>query len=117
MDWQVTLSEQQRLFVRLLPRLFDYAHSMGYELTLGDAFRDPRVFGMIGEPKGYGHARSAHKNRLAIDLNLWKDGNYLSDTPSYTFLGDYWESLHPLCRAGIHFGDGNHFSMIRDGVK
>lgn len=113
----MTLSEQQRLFVSLLPKLISYAYGMGYELTLGDAFRDPRVFGMIGEPKGYGHARSAHKNRLAIDLNLWKDGNYLSDTPSYTFLGEYWERLNPMCRWGGAFSDGNHFSMIRDGIR
>lgn len=117
MDWPVTLSEQQRLFVRLLPRLFDYAHSMGYELTLGDAYRDPRVFGAIGEQKGYGHPKSAHKQRLAIDLNLWKDGNYLTDNDSHAFLGAYWKSLHVLNRHGGDFGDGNHYSQIRDGIR
>jgi len=113
----VTLGEQQRLFVSLLPRLIGYAYAMGYELTLGDGFRDPRVFGMIGDPKGYGHARSAHKNRLAIDLNLFKDGNYLQDTAAHTFLGEYWEGLHPLNRWGGRFKDGNHYSQERDGIK
>lgn len=113
----MTLGEQQRLFVSLLPKLISYAYGMGYELTLGDGFRDPRVFGMIGEPKGYGHARSAHKNRLAIDLNLFKDGAYLADTAAHTFLGEYWEGLHPLNRWGGRFKDGNHYSQERDGIK
>lgn len=115
----MTLGEQQRLFVRLLPRLFDYAHSMGYELTLGDGYRDPRVFGAIGESKGYGHSKSAHKQRLAIDLNLFKDGNYLPDTAAHTFLGTYWKSLHVLNRWGGDFTnkDGNHYSQIRDGIQ
>lgn len=113
----MTLSEQQRLFMSLLPKLISYAYGMGYELTLGDGFRDPRVFGMLGEPKGYGHARSAHKNRLAIDLNLFKDGKYLADSDSHAFLGEYWKGLHVLNRHGGDFGDGNHYSQIRDGIR
>lgn len=116
----MTLGEKQRLFVRLLPRLFDYAHSMGYELTLGDGYRDPRVFGAIGESKGYGHSKSAHKQRLAIDLNLFKDGVYLSDSKAHAFLGAYWKALNPLCCWGGDFktnADGNHYSITHEGRK
>lgn len=113
----MTLSEQQRLFCSLLPKLIGYAYGMGYELTLGDGYRDPKVFGNLGESKGYGHPKSAHKQRLAIDLNLFKDGNYLPDTDAHTFLGEYWKGLHVLNRWGGDFGDGNHYSQIRDGIR
>ena len=67
----MTLGEKQRLFARLVPRLIDYAYFKGYEVTLGDAYRDPRVFGQIGVKKGYGRSKSNHKIKLAIDLNLF----------------------------------------------
>lgn len=113
----MTLGQKQRLFASLIPKLINRAYETGYELTLGDAFRDPRVHGVVGEKKGYGHPKSAHKNRLAIDLNLFKDGKFLESTESHAELGAYWESLHPDCRWGGRFNDGNHYSMEWDGVK
>lgn len=110
------LGDQQRLFMRLIPRLLDKAHEMGYELTLGDGFRDPRVFGNVGERIGYGHPRSAHKQRLAIDLNLFKDGVYLQTSEDHRPLGEWWEQQHELCRWGGRFNDGNHYSMEYNGV-
>ena len=38
--------------------------------TFGDAYRDERLHGKYGEKRGYGHAESDHKRRLAVDLNL-----------------------------------------------
>lgn len=113
----MTLREQQSLFMRLLPRLIDFAHEAGYDLTLGDGYRDPRVFGHMGEKKGYGRANSQHKQRLAIDLNLFKDGKFLQDTEDHRPLGEYWESLHPSCSWGGRFRDGNHYSLERHGFR
>jgi hypothetical protein len=112
------LSERQRLFTKLLPRLIDFAYEQGYELTIGDAYRDPRVHGVIGMKVGYGHQNSNHKNRLAIDLNLFKDGKFLQETTDHTPLGEFWEALHPLCRWGGRFKDGNHYSVESpEGMK
>lgn len=105
----MTLREQQSAFVRLLPALITYANQQGYELTLGDAYRDPRCFGYTGESKGYGARNSLHKLRLAVDLNLFKDGVWLRTTNDHRFLGVYWESLDPHCRWGGRFQDGNHY--------
>ena len=102
---------------RLLPQLLLYVHERGYEATLGDAYRDPRAFGKKGVEGPYGHPKSAHKMRLAIDLNLFRDGIYLTSTEDYLPIGTYWKSLHPLCRSGIDFDDGNHFSIIYAGMK
>lgn len=101
----MTLREKQSLFVILVARLIEHAYNQGYELTFGDAFRDPRVT--------YGHPNSNHRKRLAIDLNLFIDGVYMDDTESHRPLGEYWKSLHPLCRWGGDFSnpDGNHYEM------
>ena len=114
----MNLSQRQRLFMRLLPRLIDYAYAQGYELSIGDGFRDPRLHGAVGVKMGYGHAKSNHKNRLAIDLNLFKDGLFLPNTTDHTTLGEFWEKLDPLCRWGGRFNDGNHYSVESpDGMK
>ena len=114
----MTLGQRQRLFTKLLPRLIDHAYAQGYELTVGDAYRDPRVHGAVGVKLGYGHMNSNHKNRLAVDLNLFKDGVFLQDTGDHFLLGEFWEKLDPLCRWGGRFKDGNHYSIESpEGMK
>lgn len=116
-DVKLTLAEKQKLFMKLLPRLLDKAHSLGYEVTLGDGYRDPRLFGKVGETKGYGAPFSMHKDRTAIDLNLFREGRYLTKTEDHEPLGKFWESLHPLTCWGGRFNDGNHYSITHDGRK
>lgn len=114
----MTLVEKQRLFAKLVPRLIDKAHEFGFEVTLGDAFRDPRVFGKLGAKVGYGNAFSCHKLRLAIDLNLFRDGAYITtETPEYLALGEWWERQHQFSAWGGRWADPNHFSFVHEGVK
>ena len=112
----MTLGDKQRLFFRLLPRLLDKVIELSYEGTTGDAFRDPRVHGEIGVRRGYGHPKSAHKNKLAIDINLFKDGRYITDDEGHREIGEWWVQQHPLCRCGSSFGDYNHYSIEHNGV-
>ena len=95
----MSLREQQSRFTRLVADLIIFAYEHGYEVTLGDAWaRD-------------GHKKNSfHYIRLAIDLNLFKDGIYLKETEDHRLLGEYWESLDPLCTLGGRWGDGNHYS-------
>lgn len=104
-------------FARRVARLIDKAFELGYEVTLGDAYRDPRVHGDLGVRKSYSHPKSAHKVRLAIDLNLFKNGEYLDSTEDHRVLGEWWELQHPLARWGGRFDDGNHYSFECEGVK
>jgi hypothetical protein len=113
----VTLGQKQRLFARLVARLIDKAYELGFEVSLGDAFRDPRVHGAMGVRKSYSHPSSAHKIRLAIDLNLFKDGEFLEQSEDHRPLGEWWEQQHPLARWGGRFNDGNHYSFEHNGVK
>lgn len=112
-----SLGQKQERFMRLLPRLLDKAHEMGYEIRGGDLFRDPRVHGTIGEKKGYGHSKSCHKIKLAIDLNLFKDGKFLGNTEDHRPLGEWWEQQSPDCRWGGRFNDGNHYSITHEGIS
>jgi len=113
----MTLGQTQRQFARLVGRLIERAYEMGYEVTLGDAYRDPRVHGEMGEKSSYSHPSSAHKVRLAIDLNLFKDGRFLTETDDHRPLGEWWEQQHELARWGGRFRDGNHYSFEHNGVK
>ena len=100
-------------------QLINYATAIGVQLTFGDAYRDPRVHGEFGAKKSYSASRSVHKLRLAVDLNLFVDGVYITtgNHPKYKLLGEHWESLHDLSRWGGRFKDANHFSFEYYGVK
>jgi hypothetical protein len=111
----VTLGQRQRRFTRLVGLLIEFAYQRGYELTFGDAYRDPRVHGAVGQRVGYSSANSLHKDRLAVDFNLFRAGRYLTRTEDYAELGEYWESLGGIW--GGRFNDGNHFSLEYGGRK
>ncbi|AQZ96547.1 M15 family metallopeptidase [Halopseudomonas phragmitis] len=110
-----TLGQKQRRFTRMIGLLIEYAYQNGYELTFGDAYRDPRVHGQVGEKKSYSSAGSLHKQRLAVDFNLFRDGRYLTQTEDHRLLGEYWESLGGAW--GGRFNDGNHYSLEHDGRR
>ena len=95
----MTLLQQQQTFARMVPRLIDQAHALGFSVTLGDAYRDPRC--------PYGSRSSRHKSRLAIDLNLFRDGDYIRDTESHRPLGEWWIEKGGIL--GGVFDDGNHY--------
>ena len=113
----MTLGQKQRLFSKLVGQLLGKIYEMGYEVTLGDAYRDPRLHGNIGVRQGYGSPNSSHKERLAIDLNLFKGGVFLTTSEAHKPIGDFWKTLHPDCRWGGDFKspDGNHYSMTNGG--
>jgi hypothetical protein len=95
----MSLRKQQTEFMRMVPRLIDKAFELGYEVTGGDLYRDQRC--------PYGSKSSAHRVRLAIDLNLFRDGVYLTDTTDHRPLGEWWESQGGIW--GGRFEDGNHY--------
>lgn len=118
------LSVKQQHFTRLVGELIRFAYSKGYALTLGDAYRDPRVHGAMGVKSSYSSSNSNHKVRLAIDLNLFVDGEYITNGShsAYKELGLFWESLADqqlgiITAWGGRFNDANHFSLEHNGRK
>ncbi|EIV9525868.1 M15 family metallopeptidase [Klebsiella aerogenes] len=113
----MTLSEKQQLFTRLIAQLILWADEKGYRLTFGEAYRTPEQ-AALNARKGSGISNSLHTKRLAVDLNLFINGQYQTDSAAYLPLGEYWESL------GGSWGgrfksrpDGNHFSLEHEGVR
>jgi hypothetical protein len=106
----MSLQQQQSCFAIMVAKLIQQAVIMGYEVTLGDAYRDPRLHGAIGVKKGYGTANSFHKQRLAIDLNLFKEGKFLQSTEAHKPLGTWWKSQGGTWGGDFKTPDGNHYS-------
>lgn len=111
-----SLRQTQEDFARLVPRLIDKVFELGMTCTLGDAYRDPRVHGIVGVKKGYGHSKSGHKRRLALDLNLFINGEYVDNEEGHKALGEWWEKQDPRCRWGGRFNDPNHYSLFYEGM-
>ena len=103
----MSLSATQQQFALSLAKLVIYADSIGLPVTFGDAYRDPRLHGAMGVKLGYGSANSCHKLRLAVDLNIIKNGA-LAPESEYIKLQDYWRKN--LGGSPMIPGDSNHFS-------
>lgn len=113
------LSEKQRRFPLMIAGLVDFAYKNGYELTFGEAYRTEEQQKLYLEKGLSKTMNSKHRDRLAVDFNLFKDGCYITDKNKYRFLGERWESLGG--RWGGRFGvspenyqkevgwDSNHF--------
>ena len=121
----MTLSEHQQEFALHFAYLVMHINSVpGYTCTHGDLYRSPKAFGGMGEKGPYGRNKSAHKNRLAGDLNLFKDGKWITERGPFEQFGAYWKAMDDLNRWGGDFdfdGDGigddaNHFSRIYRGI-
>ena len=112
----MTLREKQSLFVSLSARFIIWAESQGYQFTYGEAHRTPEQAAR-NAANGTGIRNSLHSDRLALDLNLFRDGLFLTATEDWKALGEHWESMHALARWGGRFGDGNHISLTHEGRK
>lgn len=116
----MTLGEKQRLFMRLLTKLLTWVHEQpDYELVGGELQRS-KAQAEANAASGSGIANSLHTKLLAIDLMLFIKGIYQTESEAYRPLGEFWKSLHPLCRWGGDFQtrpDGDHFSITHEGVS
>ena len=109
------LGEKQELFAQLIAEHMLWLINHGYTIRCGD------FFAKTGHRKG-----SNHYKKLAADLNLFKDGEYLNETGQHHHSGKKWERRHELCRWGGNWDkdeiagepgedDGNHYSVIHEG--
>ena len=110
----MTLLEHQQLFARLVASLLGKVSELGLEVTLGEAYR-PNETAELYALQGKGSSQSVHPLRLAIDLHLFRDGEFLTRSEDHAVLGHWWEQQHLFCRWGGRFGDGNHYSLMWKG--
>jgi len=113
------LREQRCLFTRLTAQLITWANEHGYEVSYEETMRS-KAQAQANATSGAGIVNSLHTIGLAVDLNLYIDGDWKKTSEAHAPLGAYWKSLHPLCRWGGDFRpriDGNHYSMEWEGRK
>jgi hypothetical protein len=112
----MTLREAQSLHVQLTAMLITFIQQAGFQLTWGETLRT-KLDAVADASGGAGIANSLHLIGLAVDLNLFKDGFWLTQTSDHKPFGTYWKSLNPLCRWGGDFSkpDGNHYSITWEG--
>lgn len=114
----LTLRQKQSLFAVHVARLIIYADSVGYHMTLGEAWRSEQEATRLAL-SGQGIRRSLHQDRLAVDLNLFsRDGIWLTRTEDHRPFGEWWIRQHVLARWGGYFQhrkDGNHYSFTHEG--
>jgi hypothetical protein len=117
------LLHKQFIFSPLVARLILFAYQKGYSVTLDWAYRPPEIAAQYAE-EGLGIASSLHCDRLAMDLNLFQNDEFLTDSAQYIELGEFWKDLSDprtgiTCTWGGDFQkpDGRHFSIEHDGTK
>lgn len=96
-------------FAKMFFLLLKFATAHGYEWKIG------RAFVTEAEAASTGFTKSLHRKLLAIDLELYKDGKYLTKTEEHNELGEYWESIGGSW--GGRFEDGNHYSLEHNGIR
>ncbi|AJJ22332.1 M15 family metallopeptidase [Yersinia enterocolitica] len=113
----MTLSEKQAVFTLMIAQLINWAGNHNYRLTFGEAWRTPEQ-AALNAKNGKGIANSLHTQRLAVDFNLFINGQYQTSTEAYKPLGEYWESIGGSWGGRFKSNpDGNHFSLEHNGVK
>lgn len=98
------LGGKRKKFTIYVADLINFMLSKGYQPMLGK--------------DGLKHmSGSLHFEGLAIDIDLTKDGEYLSKTEDHKIFGEFWKSLDIDCCWGGDFKDGNHYSVTYGGKK
>lgn len=118
------MSALQEEFAQSAAKLIQKAAELGYGVTFGEVWRTPTQ-AQWNADHHIGIAHSLHMERLAIDLNVFKDGDYITAREPYEQLGTWWKSLKsPIPGAFYRWGgdiehlqDLDHFSLSPDSTR
>ena len=115
----MTYREARCRFSEALAELILHARDLGYEAAFNEVMdrvteKDPTTDHMPG---------SLHELGLAADLDLYKDGKYLSATEDHRVLGSWWIARGRNLGLPLAWGgeftkpDGNHYSITWSGRR
>src|SRR3990167_2108205 len=104
------LLQKQFKFARNLATLIIHIYSEGYTVTMGEAYRSPEEAKRLAK-LGRGIVTSLHIDRLACDLQLFKNGVWMFDGASYKPFGEFWKGLSETKFRCTWGGD---FSKLKD---
>jgi peptidoglycan L-alanyl-D-glutamate endopeptidase CwlK len=116
------LSEKQGIFLLNVAKLIQWVNDQDQYVTGGELLRTKEQQQIYVDSWKSKTLDGKHLEKLAIDLNLFINGIYRTDTEAYKPLGQFWVSLHSDNRWGgdwnkdgaiedEKFKDGNHFEM------
>lgn len=113
------LISKQHQFALSVARLIQWIDENGYQLSGGEWWRPPETAAMYAK-QGKGIVSSLHCDRIALDLNLFKDEVALVTKEDWLPVGEFWESLSD---SGLEHKWGGrfervdvyHFSIAHDG--
>lgn len=114
-----SLRQKQSRFAKDVAHLVLKAYELGYEITFGEAWRTPEQ-AKWNAAQGIGTATSLHIDRLAIDINLFKAGRFITNKEGHQELGAWWKALGHDYRWGGDFSkkkDYNHYALSPDGIR
>jgi hypothetical protein len=136
----MSLSAKQSTFAQNIAKLIQKIAASGDACTFGEVYRTQTqawvnslpsnsvlkavtANGEVRYPNpvgGVGVLHSAHMQRLAVDLNLFRAGVLIGTLEDFRPYGEYWKSLDPLNHWGGDFQhprpDPAHFSMEDGGL-
>jgi hypothetical protein len=139
-----TLGQKQERFAVQFARWILTVNDMGYRTRIGEVQRSdeqaeinamgaagrnalcdlikarwPLLANKIGNNAGSGIRNSLHELRLAADVHLFYDGQYVTDGNSVHWrkVGELWEAMGSDHRWGGRFNDANHISIEHEGKK
>lgn len=122
------MRKEQSIFLHNIAKLILWAFEQGYELTGGEldrtddqqklyyyGFGVEETNGQLYLLKGMCKSKtlkSKHLSRLAIDLNLFIGGKYITEKEKFAPLAAKWRELDSRNESGYDWGwDVNHFQM------
>lgn len=117
----LSLLEKQQQFSLFVARFIEDLRKRNYFVTFGEAYR-PEAMAQIYATTGKGILASNHRIRLAIDLNIFYEGGYLTTKEDLEIPGRLWKSysndLIECCWGGdFERVDAFHFSFSHNGIK
>lgn len=114
------LGEKQEVFALSFAELILRATEMKLGVRIGEVWRPPEMAEIYAE-QGKGIINSNHRNKLAADIVLARDGTVLWDGDEYRQLAAFWRSLSSTgfehCWGGdFKRRDVYHYSIKHRGV-
>lgn len=114
----MSLREKQSAFARCIAQLILWIYEQGMEVTLGEGYVGD-TDAADGDYDGPHMKNGQHYKRLAMDLNLFINGQWVTDGghPQWARIGARWKQFDSLARWGGDFAkrDSNHFSFESEG--
>lgn len=112
------LGDRQKLFAKYFGQFLVWLNQNGYEVTINEVLRS-QAQAQLNAASGAGISNTLHLLKLAGDLNIFRNGKFLTTVEELRPVGEQWKSYNIDCCWGgdFHKPDADHYSLSYQGVK